>query len=131
MPEIRTKSTDDSWAEGDGIRIFVTRYWPRGHGREECDEWMPNLAPSQRLLRDFQDGAISWARFRIRYRIQMLKGYGSEEGENPRMRDSGQKYVLRFLKFIAETRRVTLLCTCPPDQDRCHRILLKDLIEKS
>lgn len=51
---IHTKSAAEVTARQDGLRLYVTRYWPRGHGREECDEWLPNLAPSEKLLRAFQ-----------------------------------------------------------------------------
>ena len=127
---IMTKSTEDPISRRDGLRLFVTRYWPRGHCREECDEWLPSLAPSERLLKHLQAGTITWAVFSREYRKEMLKGYGSESATNPRMKNSGQNYFLRLLKKLAETRTITLICTCGSDAERCHRHLLKALLEK-
>jgi len=39
---IKTKSTGDPISSRDGLRLFVTRYWRRGHRREGCDEWIPD-----------------------------------------------------------------------------------------
>jgi uncharacterized protein YeaO (DUF488 family) len=127
---IRTKSTSDPISSRDGLRLFVTRYWPRGHKRQECDEWIPSLAPSQKLLKQFDSGKISWAEFKSAYREEMLHGYKPEAPMNERMRNSGQKYFIRLLRRLSEDRTITLICTCPPDQERCHRHLLRALIEK-
>lgn len=61
---IKTKSTEDPASSWDGLRLFVTRYWPRGHRRDECDEWILSLAPSETLLHRFQSGEIDWKKFR-------------------------------------------------------------------
>jgi uncharacterized protein YeaO (DUF488 family) len=50
---------------------------------------------------------------------------------NPGYKNSGQKYFVRMLKRIAKDRTVTLICTCPPDEERCHRYILQKLIEKA
>lgn len=126
---IHTKSAAEVTARQDGLRLYVTRYWPRGHGREECDEWLPNLAPSEKLLRAFQSGQITWPDFQKRYRNEMLKGLADETGANPRMKNVGQKYVIRLLKRLAEQQTVTLICSCPPEEAQCHRHVLKKLIE--
>lgn len=128
MP-ILTKSTEDWIAQSDGLRLFVTRYWPRGHTRDECDEWLPNLAPSESLLKAYQAGQLTWSQFRRDYRHEMLKGFADESDFNSRMRNSGQKYTLRFLQLIARNRKLTLICTCPYDTTHCHRFLLKELLE--
>lgn len=127
---IRTKSTEEPASARDGLRIFITRYWPRGHSREECDEWIPSLAPSESLLHQIQNDEIDWKQFASEYKNEMLKGYGDESGHNERMRNSGQKYFLRMLKKIAEGKTITLLCTCPPDAEYCHRHILQNLLEK-
>jgi len=126
---IKTKSTEDNITNRDGLRIYVTRYWPRGHAWEECDEWIPSLAPSEGLLKSFQKDEITWREFERQYKKEMMKGFSDESDINPRMKNSGQKYFVRFLKRIAEDKTVTLICTCPPDAERCHRYILQKLIE--
>jgi uncharacterized protein YeaO (DUF488 family) len=125
---IKTKSTEDPISSRDGLRLFVTRYWPRGHRREECDEWIPSLAPSETLLHQFQSGEITWKQFESEYKNEMLKGYGDEGGRNERMRNSGQKYFLRLLTKIAKSQTITLLCSCPTEQKHCHRNILQTLL---
>lgn len=125
---IKTKSTDDPISKRDGLRIFATRYWPRGHRREECDEWIPSLAPSETLLHQIQNGEISWTDFEREYKNEMLKGWCDESTRNLRMRNSGQKYLIRLLRKIAEKQTVTVLCTCPPETHQCHRFLLQNLV---
>jgi uncharacterized protein YeaO (DUF488 family) len=127
---IKTKSTEDPISSRDGLRLFVTRYWPRGHRREECDEWIPSLAPSETLLHRFQSGEITWAQFEREYKSEMLKGYGDESGRNERMRNSGQKYFIRMLKKVSGDNTVTLLCSCAPDAEHCHRHLLQKLLDR-
>jgi uncharacterized protein YeaO (DUF488 family) len=127
---LRTKSTRDSISSRDGVRLFVTRYWPRKHKREECDVFMPSLAPSQKLLKQFQSGKITWAAFRVAYRREMLKGYKPEAPLNTDRTNSGQRYTLRLLKRLSETQTITLICDCDPDEEHCHRHLLRALIEK-
>jgi uncharacterized protein YeaO (DUF488 family) len=126
---IKTKSTEDPISSRDGLRLFVTRYWPRGHRREECDEWIPSLAPSETLLHQFQRGEIDWKQFEREYKNEMLKGYGDESGRNERMRNSGQRYSLRLLNAFAKNQTVTVICTCASGEKRCHRHLLKKLLE--
>jgi len=89
---VKTKSTEDSVSSRDGLRLFVTRYWPRGHRRDECDEWIPSLAPSETLLHGFQSGELTWKQFEREYKAEMLKGYGDEAGRNDRMRNSGVSF---------------------------------------
>jgi uncharacterized protein YeaO (DUF488 family) len=127
---IKTKSTEDPISSRDGLRLFVTRYWPRGHRREECDEWVPSLAPSETLLHQFQSGEITWKQFERKYKNEMLKGLCDESIPNPRMRNSGQKYFLRVLKSIAKGRTITVICSCPPDAAHCHRYLLQELLAR-
>lgn len=128
---IKTKSTEDPISKRDGLRIFATRYWPRGHRREECDEWIPSLAPSETLLKQIKSGEIPWTAFASEYENEMMKGFTDESARNSRMRNSGQKYFIRMLRKIAENKTITILCTCPPNYEKCHRHLLQGLLENS
>jgi uncharacterized protein YeaO (DUF488 family) len=124
----RTKSVADPISKKDGLRLFVTRYWPQGHSRDECDEWIPSVAPSQRLLKQFQHGKIEWSEFRAAYTKEIMKGYHNESALNPKMRNSGQKYFLKLLRHLGQTQTITLICTCAPDEEHCHRHILRDLL---
>ena len=53
-----TKSVRSAIEEKDGLRLLVTRFRGRGLGKERYDVWMPNLAPTEKLLRDFRAGRI-------------------------------------------------------------------------
>jgi len=127
---IKTKSTEEPASTRDGLRLFITRYWPRGHNKEECDEWLPCLAPSQELLAQISTDEITWGAFERAYKTEMLKGIADESSKNPRMQNLGQKYFLRLLKRIACDKTITLICTCPPNAKHCHRYTLQKLLSK-
>jgi uncharacterized protein YeaO (DUF488 family) len=57
----------------DGRRILVDRLWPRGLSRQraQIDEWMKELAPSDRLRRWFGHDPRRWAEFKERYRAEL------------------------------------------------------------
>ena len=56
----------------DGLRILVTRFRGRGMPASRYDVWMASLGPSERLLKSFQDGEISWAQFSKQYREELF-----------------------------------------------------------
>lgn len=51
---IRSKSIYDPKEEDDGIRILITRYWPRGIKKEYFDKWYKELSPSRDLLKRYK-----------------------------------------------------------------------------
>ena len=98
----------------DGVRIVATRFWPRGLGAAARDLYLPDLAPSEDLLRDFQSETIAWPAFRQRYRAEMR----------------GQRSLIRTLHWLSDRgETLTVMCACETP-DRCHRSLLAGLIEK-
>ncbi len=48
---IQLKRAYDALAAGDGLRILVDKFWPRGVGKEDAalDEWRKEVAPSDEL----------------------------------------------------------------------------------
>lgn len=50
---------------------------------------------------------------------------------NPRIKNHGQKFTLRLIKELATRQPVTLLCSCKPDEEHCHRHVLKKLLVSS
>jgi uncharacterized protein YeaO (DUF488 family) len=91
---------------------------------------MPNLAPSEALLRRFLDRKITWAEFSRRYREQMAESTAVDR-ENRLIKNHGQKFTFRLLKGLAARGDVTLLCHCSEEEAHCHRHLLKKLIERT
>jgi len=113
---VKTKSVYDQAEGSDGDRILVTRYWPRGisKARLSAAEWMRDVAPSKKLLEDWKDGRISWDEYTVRYHKEML----------------AQEAAIAALRQKAREGTITLLCFEREGDPRCHRHLLKKLIEK-
>lgn len=114
MP-LRTKRVYDDASPDDGYRLLVMRYWPRGISKEDTSDWERSLAPSPQLLKQFQSQAITWE--------QYAKGYLGEISANEEA-----QVQLRVIRTLAGNRTVTLMCGCK-DETRCHRTLLKALVE--
>lgn len=114
---IKTKSIYDPKAKDDGLRVLVTRYWPRGVRKEAQDVWFRDLGPAPELIKAWKVGRLKWDEFKKSY----LDEYSSEE----------KKKKLEELKgLVRETEGdVTLLCTCREGED-CHRNLLKGMLGK-
>jgi uncharacterized protein YeaO (DUF488 family) len=119
MP-IRTRRWNDPEQPGDGVRILVCRYRPRGlpKGEETWDEWRKQLAPSAELLADFhgkRGAPISWETYRKRYLAEMKQ-------QSDAIRDLAER--------SAGGETITLLCSSAcTDPQHCHRTLLQGLIE--
>ena len=125
--------TKSVWSEiepSDGLRILATRYRGRYLPKERYDVWMASLGPSERLLRDFQDDRITWARFRSAYAKELLTDPCTNTG-NRLIRNNGQKFTLRLIERLARKGNVTLLCQCAEDTKKCHRHVLQKLVLSS
>ena len=126
---IRTKSVKTAIVPGkDGLRILAARLRGRGLSPERYDVWMPNLGPSEHLLRAFQSGSISWHEFRRRYREELFEG-GTIDRRNRTIKNHGQKFTLRLLQKLAERGDITLLCHCSEDTKECHRHILAEVLK--
>jgi uncharacterized protein YeaO (DUF488 family) len=119
MP-IRTKRWDDPRDADDGFRLLVTRYRPRGLPKsdETWDAWNPDLGPSKELhaaVYGKRGMAIGWDDYRRRYLVEM--------------RTQGDS-IDALAKRVAAGETITLLCSTQcVRESRCHRSLLRDLIE--
>ena len=111
---IRTGRIYDPPSPNDGERLLVARYWPRGVKKEVVDRWEKELGPSVELLRAYRDGRIAWEEFARRYRAEMR----------------AKPEFLAELAHRGQNATVTLLCY-EEDESRCHRALLKELVEKA
>ena len=72
--EVRTKRIYEKAEIGDGYRILIDHVWPRGVSRERArlDEWARELAPSDELRKWFDHVPARYAKFRARYRHELL-----------------------------------------------------------
>lgn len=79
----------------DGYRVLVDKLWPRGVSKAEAklDDWLKDIAPSDKLRIDFHQGELSWGLFRRRY-LSELKSH---------------KEALRKQAKFAHTHKVTLV----------------------
>jgi uncharacterized protein YeaO (DUF488 family) len=120
MP-VKTKRWNDPTEPDDGYRLLICRYRPRGlpKAEETWDAWSPDLAPSKELLADYHGKGrlpTSWAEYRPRYLREMLK----------------QKAAIQDLaRRVTAGETITLLCSAACEREsRCHRSLLKGLIDR-
>ncbi|MBI3910996.1 MAG: DUF488 family protein [Armatimonadetes bacterium] len=111
---VRTGRVYDEPQPEDGHRILVMRRWPRGVSKERVDEWRPELGTPPELIRAWKQVAIPWEEFEWRYREAM----------------ADQGAAIRALAERARTETITLLCGCA-DENRCHRRILKELVEEA
>lgn len=106
---------------GEGVRIGTVRRPPRGVSKERFatanwyDVWLPNLAPSARLVKNAQAAASErdWKAFARKYRTEM------EQPENAR--------VLDVLAALSHSANFSVGCYCE-DEAHCHRSVLRELL---
>jgi len=124
---LRTKSVRSPPSRADGLRVLVSRFRGRGLARSAYDLWLPALGPSERLLRRWQRGRLSWAQFARAYREELFSDQGVD-ARNRTVKNHGQKFLLRLLRHLSGERTVTLLCHCAAREPHCHRHLLERLL---
>jgi len=107
--------------QGEGLRIGTVRRPPRGvpkaeyAARDFYDVWLPNLAPSARLVKSALRARDdrSWRVVTRRYRAEMSR---PEAGR-----------VLDLLAALSHIADLSVGCYCP-DERRCHRSVMRDLL---
>ncbi len=119
MP-LKTKRWNDPVKRSDHLRVLICRYRPRGVRKEDENWklWWPELGPSKELHAAYygKNGPpISWDEYRTRYLKEM---------------EERQDYIDVLADMLAEGKTITLLCSSAcEDESRCHRSLLRQLIE--
>ncbi len=109
---------------GEGLRIGTARRPPRGVRKSDYarlnyyDLWLPDLAPSQKLVswalsRPWTDAR--WKRFARTYRREM---------SDPR---AGR--LIGLLAALSKRTNLSVGCYCE-DEARCHRSLLRELLRE-
>jgi uncharacterized protein YeaO (DUF488 family) len=121
MP-IKTKRWNDPREADDGLRILICRYRPRALRKadETWDEWKKELGPSKELHADFygkHGPPIDWEEYRRRY-LEEMKSQSAK--------------IAELAAMVRQGQTITLLCSksCE-DPSRCHRTLLKELMERA
>jgi uncharacterized protein YeaO (DUF488 family) len=118
---LKTRRWCDPSEPDDGFRLLIARYRPRGvpAAEETWGGFMPQLGPSKALHAAAYGKAgatpIDWPTYAARYREEMR----------------AQAFWIRNLAELhARGETVTLLCSSACiDEARCHRSLLKQLID--
>ncbi len=113
---IKTKSVYEPKADDDGVRVLVTRYWPRGVKKDFVDHWLKELGTAAALIKVWRAGGLSWESFR--------EGYMDEFSSEAKA--ASFKELKGIIKDAGRVH-VTLLCVCKEDA-RCHRSVLKDML---
>ncbi len=109
----------DASADDGTLRIGTVRFLPRGVPKREFrrrglfDVWLPLLAPSRELLKDFKAGRKSARAFFRAYRAEMSR---------PDVR-----HAIELIASVALRMPVAIGCYCE-DETRCHRSVLIELI---
>lgn len=118
---VRTRRWNDPPLRGEGTRILVTVYRPRGVPKkdEPWDEWHPALGPSRELHAAAygKDGdPLEFALYRERFLAELSSSRGL--------------WFLRGLRDrVAAGEDLVLLCSSAcVDEARCHRTILQALL---
>ena len=113
--QISTKSIFQPAETEDGLRVLITRYYPRGTRKDHFDYWIQALAPSRELLFQYKEGRITWSEFKITFL--------SEVRDNKDSLDA-----IHALNDYARSEKITLLCY-ERAGNPCHRHLVRDIID--
>ncbi len=113
---ILTKSIYEPVDAKDGLRVLVTRYYPRRVKRERFDLWIRELSPSAKLLQSYRAKEMDWRKFSANFTKELLA--------NPE-----SKKAMRNLQELSKKGNVTLLCYERAGEN-CHRLILQRLLLK-
>jgi uncharacterized protein YeaO (DUF488 family) len=111
-------------AAGEGLRLGTVRRPPRGvpkaqhASRDFYDVWLPDLAPSESLVKEALQATDerTWRRFVKRYRAEMKRPEAAR--------------LLALLAALSHHTHFSVGCYCA-DEAHCHRSVLKDLLRES
>lgn len=107
----------------EGLRIGTVRRPPRGLRKSEYaekniyDVWFPNLSPSETLLKEASPvhDEKSWPVFKRKFLAEM--------------KSPSAKRDLELLAALSHHTNLAVGCYCK-DESRCHRSILRELLEK-
>jgi len=107
--------------QGEGLRLGTVRRPPRGvpkaehASRDFYDVWLPDLAPSEALVKQALRIADerAWGAFAKRYRAEMKRPEAAR--------------LLVLLAALSRETDLSVGCYCA-DEGRCHRSILRALL---
>jgi uncharacterized protein YeaO (DUF488 family) len=108
---------------GEGLRLGTVRRPPRGvpkaehASRDFYDVWLPDLAPSESLVKEALHASDerAWSRFAKRYRAEMKRPEATR--------------LLVLLAALSHQTNFSVGCYCA-EEARCHRSMLKALLRE-
>ncbi|MBI4879824.1 MAG: DUF488 family protein [Planctomycetes bacterium] len=112
---IRTASIKDPLPAQGGLRILVTRKWPRGLPRESIDLWVKELGGTAELMRDYKKKKISASSFHARYLAEAS--------------DPGRHAAIQDLQRRAMNGKDLILLCDGEDEAESVRGVLKEILE--
>ena len=112
---IQIKRVYDPPGPEDGKRILVDRLWPRGIKKEKLkmDEWLKEIAPSDKLRKWFSHDPKKYEEFKKRYAGEL-----EEKSE-----------ILKRIKNEAKKGKVTILFSAK-DAEHNNATVLKNLLDQ-
>ena len=107
----------------EGLRIGTVRRPPRGIKKTEYakldfyDVWLPNLSPSEELLRKklVKEDGTNWKAFEQRFRAEL--------------KQPDKSHLLDTLAALSHTANFSIGCYCS-NEKLCHRSILRDELKK-
>jgi uncharacterized protein YeaO (DUF488 family) len=111
---ITTKSIFQPADEGDGLRVLITRYYPRGVRKTHFDYWIQALAPSRDLLLQYKEGKVGWSEFKTNFLAEIRDNNDSLD-------------AIHALNDYGRSEKITLLCY-EKAGNPCHRHLVRDVV---
>lgn len=108
----------------EGLRLGTVRRPPRGvpkaefASRDFYDVWVPDLAPSEDLLKEAQQATDdrAWRSFVRRYRMEMKRPEPAR--------------LLALLAALSRQTSFSVGCYCA-DEAHCHRSVLRELLREN
>ncbi len=108
-------------AAGEGLRLGTVLRPPRGvpkaehASRDFYDAWLPELAPSEKLVKEARQAADerAWRAFERRYRAEMKRPEAAR--------------LLDLLAALSHQTNLSVGCYCE-DDSHCHRSVLRALL---
>ena len=119
---IRVVQLGTTRKRAEGLRIGTVRRPPRGVLKKDYaklnyfDVWLPELAPSEDIMKDFRSGPFTearWKKFARRYRSAM--------------RVPEKSRLLDVLAALSHQTDYSVGCYCE-GEEHCHRSILKKLL---
>ena len=112
---VKTKSVFQKAEDEDGLRVLITRFYPRGVKNTHFDYWVRDLSPSIELLMSYKDGKCDWDNFKSKFLRELWDNLSSLE-------------AIHTLNCESKTESITLLCY-EKQGNPCHRHFVRDIVE--